>query len=88
MPKSNSRKSKAVSKEYKLPKTAAELDYNCALCGRPAEWFDYERGRDDLRQGILCGACPRSINSAKLLVKKSDAHLAFAPPGELVIKKA
>jgi hypothetical protein len=68
------RAKKAPAREYKLPRTVAELGIGCAVCGQPGEWFDYERGRNDTRQGVLCGACPRSANSAKVLTNNTEAR--------------
>lgn len=66
-----------ASREYQMPRTVADLGINCAICGAPGEWFDYERGRTDMRQGVLCSNCPRSTNNAKILVKdQSSAQTA------------
>jgi hypothetical protein len=67
------RAKKAPAREYREPRTVAELGINCALCGAPGAWFDHQRGRNDTRQGVLCESCPRSPNSEKLLVRGAAA---------------
>lgn len=71
---SKRRKKRAPSpREYRMPHTAAELGIVCAECGAPAEWFDYDRAREDHRRGFICNDHPRGPGAEKLLVKKLAA---------------
>jgi hypothetical protein len=47
MPQKKKRAKKPAPREYIMPKTAAELGIDCAICRAPAIWFDYGRARKD-----------------------------------------
>lgn len=65
--------SKQQPREYQMPHTAAELKITCAECGAPAEWFDYQRARQDHRRGFVCAKESRSAHAEMLLVREQPS---------------
>ncbi|HKS42158.1 MAG TPA: hypothetical protein VJX74_16190 [Blastocatellia bacterium] len=55
---------------YRMPKTAAELNIVCAVCGEAAAYFDHERAKKNHMDGFVCGNESRSAGSEKLLVER------------------
>jgi hypothetical protein len=74
-------KKRATAREYVMPKTAAELGFDCAICHAPAVWFDYGRARKDHRAGLVCDDHPAIGNREKLLVKSEQGIGERCAPG-------
>jgi hypothetical protein len=66
-------KRKTPPHPYVLPKTAAQLGIDCAVCHAPAVWFDFGRGQRDHRSGFVCDNEPAVGNREQLLTQAGAA---------------
>ena len=64
------RRKQAAPREYRMPRTAAELGIDCAVCHSPATWFDYGRGERDHRAGFICDREEKRGKCERLLVRE------------------